>query len=81
MAIKCPKCQFENPSDSKFCKECGSQLIPAEDIAISHTKTLKAPVPRFAEGSVFADRYKILQELGKCGMGEVYRVQDEKLDE
>jgi len=22
MGIKCPKCHFDNPSDSKFCKVC-----------------------------------------------------------
>ena len=24
--MKCPKCQFENPKDSKFCLECGQKL-------------------------------------------------------
>jgi hypothetical protein len=24
--MKCPKCQFDNPSDAKFCNECGSKL-------------------------------------------------------
>ncbi len=30
-AIVCPKCGHENPPDSYFCEECGSELIP-EDI-------------------------------------------------
>ena len=24
--MKCPKCQFENPEDMKFCVECGKKL-------------------------------------------------------
>jgi len=26
MGIKCPKCHFDNPSDSKYCKECATLL-------------------------------------------------------
>ncbi len=39
MVIKCPKCQTDNPSDSKYCKECGAPLPPPE---ISVTQTLDA---------------------------------------
>ena len=24
--MKCPKCQFENPDDSKFCLKCGEKI-------------------------------------------------------
>ena len=24
--MKCPKCQFENPEDAKFCLECGEKI-------------------------------------------------------
>ena len=24
--MKCPKCQFDNPEDSRFCLECGGKL-------------------------------------------------------
>jgi hypothetical protein len=29
--MKCPRCQHENPQDSRFCFDCGSRLTPACD--------------------------------------------------
>jgi serine/threonine protein kinase len=79
--MKCPECHFDNPSDSKFCKECGTQLIPSEEASISPTKTLETPAGELTRGITFAGRYEIIEELGKGGMGKVYRVVDKKLNE
>jgi len=49
--MKCLKCQFDNPSDSKFRKECGTQLLAAEEISISHTKTLETPTEELLRGT------------------------------
>ena len=38
----CPKCKAENPDDSKFCNECGTQITVSEEIP-AHTKTIEAP--------------------------------------
>ena len=81
MGIKCPKCHFDNPSDSKICKERGAQLLPAEEISVSPTKTLETPKEELITGSTFAGRYQIIEELGKGGKGKVYRVVDKKLNE
>ncbi len=37
----CPKCQTNNPEDSKLFKECGTS-IPESDKVV-HTKTLETP--------------------------------------
>jgi len=78
MAKKCPKCHFENTSDSNFCKECGTRLPSLKDIEV--TETMEAPKEELTTGSTFAGRYQVIEELGKGGMGKVYKVLDKEVD-
>lgn len=59
MGIECPKCQFDNLEDSKFCKECGTQVISSEEISASPTKTLETPTEELTRGTTFPGRYEI----------------------
>jgi serine/threonine protein kinase len=79
--MKCPKCQIDNPSDSKYCKECATPLPSSREIDISQTKTLETPREELTTGSTFAGRYQIIEELGHGGMGRIYRAVDKKLNE
>ena len=79
MTLKCPKCQADNPDSARFCNSCATPLIPSEELPISHTKTLETPAEELRRGTTFAGRYEIIEELGKGGMGAVYRVEDKKI--
>ena len=77
MSVKCPKCHFENPDDTLFCGRCGTKFTSSEDSEV--TKTLETSKEELTRGTTFASRFEIIEELGKGGMGRVYRVEDNKL--
>ncbi|GAG05187.1 unnamed protein product, partial [marine sediment metagenome] len=79
--MECPKCHSENPDESSFCGKCATPLPSLEEISASPTKTLEKTPDELTRGTTFASRYEVIEELGKGGMGKVYRVFDKKIEE
>jgi serine/threonine protein kinase/Flp pilus assembly protein TadD len=77
--MKCPKCQFENPAGTRFCGNCASPLPPDKEFLL--TETYQAPIKELTAGSTFARRYQVIEDLGKGGMGRVYKVFDQEVRE
>lgn len=79
--MKCPKCNFDSPVDTVFCAKCGTPLLSGEEMPSSPTKTLVVPRQELTTGTTFAARYQIIKELGKGGMGRVYKALDKEINE
>ena len=80
--VRCPRCSSDNPPDARFCSGCGTALPGSEEARGRETEVLPTPpVRELTAGTTFAGRYQVIEDLGKGGMGRVYKVFDTEVRE
>ncbi len=77
--MKCPKCNAEVLADSRYCRTCGSELPETDPQSMHETRPLKPARGEARIEGVVAEKYRIESELGRGGMGRVYRAEDIRL--
>jgi len=84
--IKCPKCGHICSEGQAVCAKCDATL-PRVRVTGSQARQGASPTPvtgrltTLKRGQTLADRYTVIEVIGRGGMGCIYRVRDETLGE
>lgn len=81
--VKCLKCGFVNPEGQATCLKCRAPLPRVRIQAQAPPPPMPAApeANQFTRGQVVANRYTVLNLVGRGGMGCIYKVHDNTLGE
>ncbi|MFO7975593.1 MAG: bifunctional serine/threonine-protein kinase/formylglycine-generating enzyme family protein [Candidatus Hydrogenedentota bacterium] len=78
---KCPKCGATYPVGHQMCVRCGTRLPGAPSSPEGGGESPEKAKWTFRPGQVVANRYTVINMIGRGGMGCIYKVRDNTFEE